>query len=66
MTRAEYDHLLATVTRMAEMADILSRSMALFARSEKDPQRHATQDRVGGKCKQRKCRRECNSIHASA
>jgi hypothetical protein len=46
MTRAEFDHLLATVQRMAETADILSRAMALFARSEKNPQRHATFSRL--------------------
>jgi hypothetical protein len=46
MTRNEYDHLLGTVQRMAETADILSRAMELFAKSEKDASRHAFLQRL--------------------
>jgi hypothetical protein len=46
MTVAEYDDLLGTVQRMAKTADILSRTMAMFAKSEKDAARHAFLQRL--------------------
>jgi hypothetical protein len=41
MSPEQYDELLATTKRMAVTADALSRSMALFAASEKDPSKHS-------------------------
>jgi hypothetical protein len=42
MSPQQYDELLTTVKRMRDTADALSRSMALFAASEKDPSTHST------------------------
>jgi hypothetical protein len=42
MTPQQYDELIVTVRHMRDAADALSRSMALFATSEKDPSTHST------------------------
>jgi hypothetical protein len=46
MTKAELDHLLASATDMAASAEILSRTMAMIAASEKQASRHAIYHRL--------------------
>jgi hypothetical protein len=42
MAPAQYDELMTTIQHMRDTADALSRSMGLFAASEKNPAAHAT------------------------
>jgi hypothetical protein len=42
MSPDQYSELLTTVLRMCDTAHVLSRSMEMFAQSEKDPSKHST------------------------